>query len=143
MTPNGDPFNLERFVMEQDRLPFQEAMSQLRRGAKTGHWIWFIFPQIRGLGRSQSSLFFGIGSLEEAEAYVQHPILGPRLIEATEELLKHVHVGVAGVVGDLDAMKVRSSLTLFQATSQGEAFSLALQNLFNGVECEQTRTFLS
>lgn len=138
-----DPFNLGRFVAEQDALPFDAALAEIRRGRKNGHWIWFVFPQIRGLGRSETSLYFGIDSLAEAEAYVRHQILGPRLLLATEALADNPVKSVIEIVGELDAMKIRSSLTLFKAMGHGKLFGAALQTLFDGVECQSTRAFLS
>src|SRR5213596_356329 len=106
-------FDLERFVVAQAAI-YPAVVDELRRGRKTGHWIWFIFPQIAGLGRSATSQLYAIGSLEEARAYLAHPVLGPRLRECAGLLLA-VPVGrsAGAVFGELDAMKVRSSMTLF------------------------------
>ena len=106
-------FDLERFVDAQDAV-IDAVRDELRRGRKVGHWIWFVFPQMRGLGRSPMSERYAIGSLEEARAYLAHPVLGPRLREFAR-LLLDAPAGRSAVeiLGDIDAVKVRSSMTLF------------------------------
>src|SRR5690349_7212891 len=107
-------FDLSRFVAAQAPV-YAEALAELRRGRKEGHWMWFVFPQLAGLGRSPTALFYAIGSLAEARAYLAHPVLGPRLRECTETLLAHRRRGAEAILGPVDAMKLRSSMTLFEA----------------------------
>jgi uncharacterized protein (DUF1810 family) len=127
-----DPYDLDRFVEAQSRV-IEQVRAELRQGAKRGHWMWFIFPQIRGLGSSPTAVHFAIASREEAAAYLKHPILGPRLIECTRLVL-----GVKGrtseqIFGEIDSLKFRSSMTLFaEATLKETAFQEALAKFFNG-----------
>jgi uncharacterized protein (DUF1810 family) len=125
-----DPYNLQRFVEEQERV-IAGVLSELKQGRKRGHWIWFIFPQLKGLGRSETSRFFGISALPEAVAYLGHPILGSRLIHCTN-LVNAVNGSSAeDMFGDIDAMKFRSSMTLFaQAISDNSVFIIALAKYF-------------
>ena len=109
-----DPFDLRRFVAAQDPV-YETVLRELRAGRKTTHWIWFIFPQAKGLGRSPTSEYYGIASLDEARAYLAHPVLGPRLKECADLVLSHAGVPLEDILGALDAMKFRSSMSLFQA----------------------------
>ena len=110
----ADPFKLERFVTAQNRdRAYERALAELRAGRKQGHWIWFVFPQIEGLGSSQTARIFAISSLDEATAYLAHPVLGPRLAEAAGALLELTVRDPVAVLGELDAIKLRSSMTLF------------------------------
>jgi len=128
----SDPFNLERFVDAQ-RAEFEAARSELAAGRKVGHWIWFIFPQIKGLGHSSMSQYYAIGSFAEAEVYLQHPILGPRLRECTRLVNSVQGRSIEEILGDIDAMKFRSSMTLFaKATDENQVFLRALQKYFSG-----------
>lgn len=124
------PFNLQRFVDAQQPV-IGSVYSELRAGRKRGHWIWFIFPQLRGLGHSANSEYFGIASLVEATAYLDHHLLGPRLIECTK-LVNAVKSGSAeDIFGSIDAMKFRSSMTLFaKATADNQVFTEALGKYF-------------
>ena len=132
------PYDLERFVVEQDR-DYDIVLGELRRGRKTSHWIWFIFPQIAGLGRSAMSQHFAIGSLDEARAYLAHPVLGPRLRECVGLVLAVEGRTAEEIFGSLDAMKVRSSMTLFHRAAPAEPeFRLVLDRYFDGVEDEAT-----
>jgi uncharacterized protein (DUF1810 family) len=127
-----DPFDLERFLEAQSRV-WELVRSELRAGSKRGHWIWFIFPQMRGLGRSETSRFYGISSREEAVAYLKHPVLGARLIECTRLVLGMKSRTAEQVFGDVDAMKFRSSMTLFAEVSLfEEVFSEAVAKFFDG-----------
>lgn len=110
----GDVFDLERFVVAQQGT-YEAACRELRAGRKSGHWIWFIFPQMRGLGRSGMAWDFGIASLEEAKAYLAHPLLGPRLEEVTRLVLAHDGTPIRHIFGTPDDLKFRSSMTLFAA----------------------------
>ncbi len=112
-----DPYNLGRFVVAQDGV-YDDVIRELRAGQKTSHWIWFIFPQARGLGQSPASMFFGIESLAEARAYLAHPVLGPRLRECVALIRAHGDTPVEAILGDLDAMKFRSSMALFREAGE-------------------------
>jgi uncharacterized protein (DUF1810 family) len=128
----ADPYNLQRFVDAQDPV-YQQVCSELRNGRKESHWIWFIFPQLRGLGSSPTAKAFGISSREEAEAYLAHPVLGPRLRECTS-LVSHVEGrSIEQIFGYPDVLKFRSSITLFaRAASDNQIFQDALQKYFEG-----------
>jgi uncharacterized protein (DUF1810 family) len=110
-----DPYNLQRFVAAQDAGDtYNTALAELRAGSKRTHWMWFVFPQVAGLGRSPAARKYAIASLDEARAYLAHPVLGPRLREATEALLAHAgSLSAFDVLGGIDATKLRSSMTLF------------------------------
>ena len=124
---------LERFVTEQNH-DYETVLGELRRGRKTSHWIWFIFPQIAGLGRSAMSQHFAIGSLDEARAYLAHPLLGARLRECVGLLLAVEGRSTDEIFGPLDAMKVRSSMTLFHRAAPDEPeFKLVLERYYDGV----------
>ncbi|WP_237219651.1 DUF1810 domain-containing protein [Sphingomonas arenae] len=127
-----DPFNLQRFVDAQ-RGAYEGALAELHAGAKRGHWMWFVFPQARGLGRSAMAELYGITGLEEARAYLAHPVLGPRLRESVAAVLGHAGQRTAEqMLGPVDATKLRSCLTLFEAAGGGEPFPQALSLLFAG-----------
>jgi uncharacterized protein (DUF1810 family) len=130
--PAADPFDLERFVLAQEGT-YDVALAELRRGRKTGHWIWFVFPQLRGLGVSRMSHRYGITGLDEARAYLAHPLLGPRLVASFEALLAHAGTRAIDILGDVDAMKVRSSVTLFaRADPARSAFRDVLDAFYGG-----------
>ncbi|WP_454714318.1 DUF1810 domain-containing protein [Caulobacter segnis] len=133
-TATRPPNPLSRFVDAQANT-YDTAMAELRRGQKTSHWMWFVFPQIAGLGRSPTAQFYAIANLAEAHAYLAHPVLGPRLIEAVEALLALPGRDAHAVFGSPDDLKLRSSLTLFQATAPDEpVFGQALDKYFAGRE---------
>jgi uncharacterized protein (DUF1810 family) len=124
---------LERFVREQDR-DYDHVLAELRRGRKASHWIWFIFPQIAGLGRSAMSQHFAIASLDEARAYLAHPLLGARLRECVGLLLGIKGRSADEIFGALDAMKVRSSMTLFhRAAPEEPTFRQVLERFYAGI----------
>jgi uncharacterized protein (DUF1810 family) len=129
-----EPFRLERFVAAQDAGgTFDRALTELRNGRKTTHWMWFVFPQIAGLGHSATARRYAIESLDEARAYLAHPALGPRLREATAALLATRAPGAHEVFGGIDAVKLRSSMTLFErADPQEAAFGAVLDRWFAG-----------
>jgi uncharacterized protein (DUF1810 family) len=112
--------DLNRFLTAQDGV-YQGALDELRRGRKTGHWIWFIFPQIAGLGRSGMSQRYAIGSLGEARAYLAHPVLGARLRECAEAVLSVHGRAAEEILGAIDAVKLRSSMTLFHRAEPKES----------------------
>ena len=124
--------DLERFVAAQDSGgTYERALAELRAGRKASHWMWFVFPQIAGLGQSEMSRRYAIASLEEAREYLEHPVLGPRLIECSEALLTHEGKSAAEILGEIDATKLRSSMTLF-ARAGGEVFEQVLERYFEG-----------
>ncbi len=123
--------SLDRFV-EAQTLAYPTALAEIRRGAKRSHWMWFIFPQIAGLGQSATARHFAIRSLEEARAYLDHPILGPRYVECVEALQDLTISDPVAVFGGIDATKLRSSLTLFEAARPQVLFAAALDRWFGG-----------
>jgi uncharacterized protein (DUF1810 family) len=129
-----DPYDLERFVAAQDAGgTYDRAVAELRRGRKQSHWMWFVFPQIAGLGQSPTSRWFAISSLAEARAYLAHPVLGPRLTECARILQQATEHDAARVFGGLDAQKLRSSMTLFaRAAPAGASFAAVLDTYFGG-----------
>ena len=130
--PTDDPHDLQRFV-EAQRPVHAQALAELRAGRKTTHWMWFVFPQLRGLGRSTTAHHYGIDCLAEARAYLAHPVLGARLRDAVDALLG-VHGRSAGeIFGSPDDLKLRSSLTLFGKAAPDETrFAAALERYFDG-----------
>jgi uncharacterized protein (DUF1810 family) len=139
----SDPFDLDRFVQAQD-----PVMAQVRRelgeGRKRSHWMWFVFPQLRNLGRSAIARHYGIGSLEEARAYLAHPVLGPRLVECTELVNKVEGRSVHEIFGSPDDLKFRSSMTLFALARPGPSvFRDALDKHFGGEPDRLTTESLS
>ena len=136
------PYDLERFVIAQQDA-YAGALSELRRGRKTGHWIWFIFPQLAGLGQSEMSRFYAMASLDEARAYLAHPVLGPRLRESAAAVLAVGERTVTEILGPIDAMKLRSSMTLFHLAAPDEPlFELVLRRYFGGVTDAATEALL-
>ena len=130
-----DPYDLERFVAAQDAgETYEDAVAELRRGRKTSHWMWFVFPQIAGLGQSSISRRFAISSVQEAQAYLEHPVLGPRLAECTAILMEATGRTAEQVFGSIDAQKLHSSMTLFmRAAPEVPAFRHVLDRYFEGV----------
>jgi uncharacterized protein (DUF1810 family) len=130
-----DPFNLQRFVAAQDAGgTYERAIAELRDGRKTSHWMWFVFPQIAGLGYSLTSRTYAITTLAEARAYLAHPVLGPRLIECATILAGLPGGNAEQIFGALDAQKLRSSATLFMHAAPGEpVFGQVLDRYFGGV----------
>jgi uncharacterized protein (DUF1810 family) len=127
-----DPFNLDRFLTAQ-ALVYPEVLIELLDGRKRGHWIWFVFPQMRGLGQSSMSYEYGIGSLEEAQAYARHPILGPRLAECARLVNLVEGRPIHQILGPPDDLKFRSSMTLFaRAAPDKLIFQQALDKYFGG-----------
>jgi uncharacterized protein (DUF1810 family) len=137
-----DPFDLVRFVDAQ-RGVHDGVLHELRAGRKTGHWIWFEFPQVAGLGSSPLSRHYAIGSLDEARAYLVHPMLGPRLREAAAALLAVEGRSAIEILGDVDARKVRSSMTLFaRAAPDDDLFHEVLRRYYGGLEDDSTLALL-
>ncbi len=126
----ADPFDLERFVTAQHPV-IGMVLDELAAGAKRSHWMWFVFPQLKGLGHSPMASHYGIGSLDEARAYLVHPVLGPRLGRCTDLAVAARDRGLRAIFGSPDDMKFRSSMTLFEAAGPGP-FALALEALCGG-----------
>jgi uncharacterized protein (DUF1810 family) len=130
----GDPYDLGRFVSAQDAGgTYHGAVAELRAGRKTGHWMWFVFPQIAGLGSSYTSRLYAISSLAEARAYLRHPVLGPRLAECARILTRLTGRPAERIFGDIDAAKLRSSMSLFRLADPAEPlFGEVLDQYFGG-----------
>jgi uncharacterized protein (DUF1810 family) len=135
-----DPFELRRFVDAQNQGgTYLAALAELRAGRKTSHWMWFVFPQIAGLGQSPISRRFAIRSLDEARAYLAHPVLGPRLTESARALSEQATDSAEQIFGGIDALKLRSSMTLFRRAAPDEPiFGQVLDRYFGGLDDEAT-----
>ena len=133
--------SLERFVDAQERM-YDIALAEVKSGKKLSHWIWYIFPQLKGLGESNNSRYYGIDDIDEAKAYLNHPILGTRLREITSVFLDSVGKNVQDVFGYLDAMKVRSCMTLFNEVSEDDLFRKVLERYYSGLADEKTLAIL-
>ncbi len=141
--PDTDPHDLNRFVTAQAPV-YQSVLSELRDGAKRTHWMWFIFPQIEGLGSSATSRYYAIKSREEAQQYLAHPVLGPRLLECAEAALSIKGKSAREIFGSPDDMKLRSSMTLFAAVAGAEsAFARVLNQYFSGQPDARTLELLN
>ena len=137
-----DPFDLQRFVDAQEG-DYAQALAELRRGRKESHWMWFVFPQVAGLGSSPMARRFAIHSAEEARAYLAHALLGPRLEECTHALLAHAGDPPEDIMGSVDAMKLRSSITLFGAIAGPDSpYATCLEVFFAGKPDPATLAFL-
>lgn len=133
-----DPFGLSRFVDAQDGV-HPTAVAELRSGRKRSHWMWFVFPQIAGLGRSRAAQHFAIAGIAEARAYLAHPVLGPRLVECANLLTGLDETDPVVVLGEIDAVKLRSSMTLFAHADPGQpVFRAVLEQYFGGIEDDET-----
>ena len=134
--------DLERFVQAQAGV-YEGALDELRHGRKTGHWMWFIFPQVAGLGQSSLSRLYAVGSLAEARAYLAHPALGPRLHACAEAILAVPGRSAAEILGGIDAVKLRSSMTLFHRAAPADGvFARVLDQFFEGTADEATDAIL-
>ena len=132
MATMNDPYDLQRFESAQNPV-FEQVCAELREGEKRSHWMWFIFPQLRGLGHSQMAVRFAISSREEAEAYLKHPVLGPRLRECTRLVMLGEGCSINQIFGYPDDLKFQSSMTLFASVaSDNQIFKDALQKYFAG-----------
>ena len=132
--------DLERFVQAQDSGgTYEQALAELRRGRKTSHWMWFVFPQVAGLGRSSTAQHYALGGVAEAREYLAHPVLGRRLRECARALLDTGATDAEAVLGGIDALKLRSSMTLFAHAAPDEpVFREVLERFSGGVEDEAT-----
>ena len=144
LSSNGaDQFDLQRFVDAQDRV-YDRVLAELRNGAKRSHWIWFVFPQLRGLGHSATAMRYGISSLDEARAYLAHDVLGQRLRECARLVARIDGRSADDIFGWPDNLKVRSSMTLFaRATDDDAEFRAVLEKFYNGEEDAATVELLS
>lgn len=128
---------LARFIEAQANV-YETALAEIRAGAKRSHWMWFVFPQLRGLGHSPTAHYYGIASLAEARAYLAHPVLGPRYLECVKALQALGGSDPVSIFGSVDAMKLRSSLTLFEAAGGSPLLDDALERWFDGDRDEST-----
>ena len=138
----NDRHDLRRFVDAQDPV-YSSVRQELAAGAKTSHWMWFVFPQLKGLGRSAMAQHYGLASLDEAKAYWQHPVLGPRLKECTALVLAVAGKTALDIFGSIDEMKFRSSMTLFERAAPDEgSFGRAIDKYFDGERDQKTLALL-
>lgn len=133
----SDQYNLERFV-EAQKAAYDVALREIREGCKRSHWIWFVFPQMASLGFSYNARFYGISCLDEARAYLAHPILGKRLRQISEALLQHKAKDVLSILGAIDTLKVCSCMTLFDAVSPDDVFRQVLKTFYEDKRDAQT-----
>ena len=133
--------SLERFTEAQDRA-WPAPLEEIQRGRKDSHWMWFVFPQLKGLGRSATALHYGINDRAEAEAYLAHPVLGPRLLEISRAMLSHAGTAPETILGPVDALKLRSSATLFEAAEGDPVFAGIIEAFYDGERCRKTLDLL-
>ena len=140
MPVSAEGFDLQRFVDAQDAgRTYESALRELRAGRKRSHWMWFVFPQVEGLGMSPTAWHFGVRGLAEAKAYAAHPVLGPRLVAAAQALTALPGGDPVAVLGPVDAMKLRSSMTLFSRADPDEpVYQAVLDQYYDGVADEAT-----
>lgn len=136
-----EKFNLQRFLDAQQG-DYERALTEVRNGRKYSHWIWYIFPQLKGVGMSYNSQYYGISGKEEAEAYLAHPVLGERLREITSAFLQLKSKTAEEVFGSLDAMKVLSCMTLFNEVAPGDLFRQVIDRYYQGEKDEMTKRML-
>ena len=138
-----DPYNLTRFVQAQGR-DYEQALAEIRAGQKRSHWMWYVFPQFKGLGSSPTSIHYAINSAGEAAAYLAHPLLGPRLLKCAESALQVADRSALEIFGSPDDMKLRSSATLFASVSpEGSVFHRIIEKYFEGERDVRTIELLS
>lgn len=133
--------NLERFLLPQNRI-YQVALKELQEGRKRSHWMWYIFPQLKGLGHSYNSNYYGVSGTEEASEYLGDPILGQRLREVSNAILNLATDDAVEIFGDIDSYKLRSSMTLFDIVSPNDIFARVLDKYFNGQRDNRTLTII-
>ena len=134
---NIENTGLQRFIEAQND-SYDQALKEIINGRKLTHWIWYIFPQIKGLGFSYNSEYYGITSLQEARDYLENELLRKRLFEITESLLMHKGKDIESIMGDIDALKLKSSMTLFDAVQPGSIFGEVLDEFYGGERCRRT-----
>ena len=138
-----DPFNLQRFIQAQETT-YQRALIEIKNGKKTNHWMWFIFPQYRDIGRSSTAIKYAINSKKEAINYLKNPILGPRLLAITKAFLAIENKTAYDILGNPDHLKMKSSMTLFaKIQSENDVFNLVLEKYFEGNSCQLTTSKLN
>ena len=138
----SDPHDLQRFIDAQAPI-YETALGEICAGSKRSHWMWFIFPQLRGLGLSHTAHFYGIASLDEARAYLEHPILGTRLRECVEAILPwHDRLTAEDILGPIDAVKLRSNFTLFDQIERNTLFAAGLELFFDRKPDDRTLALL-
>lgn len=135
-------YNLNRFVEAQSNI-YGQVVEELRQGRKTSHWMWYIFPQIKGLGHSATAMYYSISSLDEATQYLNHPVLGNRLIECCRILLGLENKTAEDIFGSVDAMKLKSSMTLFSLVSDNPVFNRVLNKYYKGIKDSATLKIVS
>lgn len=134
---NIENTGLQRFIEAQND-SYDQALKEIRNGRKLTHWIWYIFPQMKGLGFSYNSEYYGIASLQEAKDYLENELLRKRLFEITESLLMYKGKDIESIMGDIDALKLKSSMTLFDAVQPGSIFGEVLDEFYGGERCRRT-----
>jgi uncharacterized protein (DUF1810 family) len=135
-------YKLERFIEAQNE-SYERALAEVSNGRKRSHWMWYIFPQASGLGFSETSRYYAVKNLDEARAYLHHPILGPRLVEICTALLELESNNAGDIFGSPDDMKLRSSMTLFaELEGTNKVFNLVLDKFFNGLKDDKTLRLL-
>ena len=125
------PFYLQRFLDAQQR-DYAQALREIKNGLKQSHWIWYVFPQLKGFGHSYNSEYYGVDGIEEARAYYDHPVLRERLIEITAALLEHKDKSAVAILSPIDARKVKSCMTLFWLASENPLFKSVLDTFYKG-----------
>lgn len=135
-------YNLNRFVEAQSNI-YGQVVEELRQGRKTSHWMWYIFPQIKGLGHSATAMYYAISSLDEATQYLNHPLLCERLIECCRILLGLENKTAEDIFGNVDAMKLKSSMTLFSLVSENPVFNRVLNKYYKGIKDSATLKIVS
>ena len=131
-------YDLDRFVVAQDRV-FEQVVQEITNGRKRGHWMWFVFPQVKGLGKSYMSEKYGLSGVDEANAYFKYPVLGERLLRLSNQLLSHSDKSIVSILGRPDNMKLKSSMTLFEAATCQAVFVEVLEAFFDGKRCARTQ----
>lgn len=138
-----DTYHLSRFLAAQNSYSqYKTALEEIRNGRKRSHWMWFVFPQLKGLGHSYNADYYGIAGADEARAYWLHPVLRERLLEITEALLLLDGLSARQIFGEVDAMKLRSSMTLFWKVTEEELFRKVLDKYYEGKMCDSTLEML-
>lgn len=132
-----DKYDISRFIEAQESI-YPIALRELQEGRKRSHWMWYVFPQLKGLGHSYHSRFYGLSGVDEASEYLAHPILGQRLREVSKTILNLPTHSALGIFGDIDSLKLRSSMTLFDIVSPNDIFANVLEKYFNGERDNRT-----
>ena len=137
ITIMSSEYNLERFI-EAQKTSFEIALSEIKMGRKKSHWMWYIFPQVQGLGFSETSKFYAIKNIDEARAFLDHPLLGERLLRICNELLNLQSNNAHNILGSPDDLKLQSSMTLFSSLNINPVFQKILEKFFSGIEDDKT-----